>query len=91
LKYLNKGSKVIVAGRLQIDEYSKDDKHYKTPEIMALQVEFLTPKAKDDKSDLPFPDAKERPAEKPAYPSFKAEKPVEKPAEKPPVEDDLPF
>jgi len=60
-KYLNKGSKVLVSGRLALNEYEKDDKHYKTPEIIAFQVEFLSPKQAED-NGLPFPEVEQKKA-----------------------------
>lgn len=58
MKYLAKGSKVLVIGKLQVNEYKNDEKHLLRPEILANQVEFLTPKGD---SDLPFPEVKSSP------------------------------
>jgi len=74
-KYLNKGLKVLVSGRLVLNEYEKDNKHYKTPEIIAQQVEFLSMKASEE-DDLPFPEM------------TKKEPLKEQPK---PQDDDLPF
>jgi single-strand DNA-binding protein len=59
LQYIGKGSKVLVSGRLALNEYEKDDKRYKTPEIIAFQVEFLSPKQSEE-NDMPFPEVAER-------------------------------
>jgi single-strand DNA-binding protein len=64
-KYLAKGSKVLVNGRLSINEYETDDKHYKTPEIIAFQVEFLNRREEvESDKDLPFPGLPPREQEK---------------------------
>lgn len=55
LQYIAKGSKVLVNGRLTIDEYETENKLYKTPEIIAFQVEFLSPKQSEE-NDMPFPE-----------------------------------
>lgn len=51
-KYLHKGSKVGVVGRLQTRSYDKDGKKVYITEVLAENVEFLSPKesapAKDD-------------------------------------------
>lgn len=63
LKFLNKGSKVLVVGRLSINEYKTGEKHLMRPEIIANQVEFLSPKGQTESmNDLPFPEVK--PAQK---------------------------
>ncbi len=51
-KYLSKGSKVAVVGELQTRTYDAKDgsKRYVT-EIVADEVEFLTPKARTDSRD----------------------------------------
>lgn len=51
-KYLDKGSKVAVIGELQTRSYDAKDgtKRYVT-EIVADEVEFLTPKARADSRD----------------------------------------
>lgn len=47
-KYLVKGSKVYVEGRLQTKEYDKDgEKRYST-EVVAERVQFLSPKESGD-------------------------------------------
>jgi len=44
-KYLKKGNKVCVVGRIQIREYDQDGVKKYFTEIVADEVEFLTPKA----------------------------------------------
>ena len=46
-KYLVKGSKVCVQGRLQTGSYEKDGIKRYTTDIIATQVEFLSSKGKD--------------------------------------------
>jgi len=41
---LSKGSKVLVSGKLKINEYENEKVKYRNPEIIAYTVEFLTPK-----------------------------------------------
>ena len=59
--YLQKGSQAAVSGELQIGSYeNKDGQKVKTVQIMADEVVFLTPKAKD-KQDAGWDDvAKEQ-------------------------------
>lgn len=48
-RYLAKGRKVAVMGRLQNNSYkNKDDIEVRYDEIIATNVEFLTPKEKDN-------------------------------------------
>lgn len=48
-KYLSKGKKVCVVGSLQIRNYeAKDGSKRKAAEVVADDVEFLTPKGSDD-------------------------------------------
>ena len=51
-KYLNKGNKVAITGTIQTRSYEDDDrnKRYVT-EIVADEVEFLSPRAMDEKSE----------------------------------------
>lgn len=62
-KYLHKGSKVCVRGRLSTRSYEKDGRNNRVTEITADEVEFLDTKADehevaftptDDKEELPF-------------------------------------
>lgn len=80
LKYLHKGSKVLVLGRQKTDSYEKDGEPRKRIEILASRIEFLSPK--DDKADLPFPEMPGKKPEKPKFPDAKKE---------PDIPDDLPF
>jgi len=43
-KYLRKGSKVGVVGRLQTGSYEKDGRKVYTTDVISESVEFLTPK-----------------------------------------------
>lgn len=43
-KYLEKGRKVCVVGRVGLRTWEKDDKHGASLEIMAEDVEFLSPR-----------------------------------------------
>ena len=47
-KYLAKGRKVCVVGEIQNRSYEKDGAKKYITEIIAEDVEFLTPKSKDD-------------------------------------------
>ena len=64
-KYLTKGSKVCVSGRVSLRTWDKDGKHGASLEVLADEVEFLSVRSapKDeqtgyevvDTDDLPFP------------------------------------
>ena len=75
--YLEKGSKVLVVGRLSVSEYEKNGEKKEKYEVVANKVEFLSPKIEhksvEGESDMPFPEV---------------EKKVDKPVAK---DDDLPF
>ena len=47
-KYLSKGKKVYISGRLEPREYEKDGVKRIVVEIIANEVEFLTPKSNDE-------------------------------------------
>lgn len=55
-KYLHKGSRVLVEGRLQTNSYSKDGVERKGFEVIVENVEFGDSKKKDadDDVDVPF-------------------------------------
>lgn len=60
-KYLSKGSKVGVSGRLQTSSYVKDDIRRYVTDVLASNVEFLEFRKKDDMNgfeptdeDIPF-------------------------------------
>lgn len=57
LQYIGKGSKVLVSGKLTIDEYETDNKKLLRPEVIAYSVEFLNRRdeVKNDDNDMPFP------------------------------------
>ena len=48
-KYLSKGKKVYISGRLEPREYEKDGVKRIVVEIIANEVEFLTPKSEESK------------------------------------------
>lgn len=59
MKYLSKGSKVLVAGELHIRNYEKDGVKKYVTEIVAHDVEFLSTKQEPkmtpiNEEDLPF-------------------------------------
>lgn len=43
-RYLKKGNKAAISGRIQTGSYEKDGQKIYTTEVVAEQVEFLTPK-----------------------------------------------
>jgi single-strand DNA-binding protein len=52
-KYVKKGNKVAVCGEIRTGSYeSKEGEKKYTTEILANEVEFLTPKNKDEKSEI---------------------------------------
>ena len=50
-KFLNKGSKVAVSGRIDTGNYEKEGKTIYTWEVVANNVEFLTVKSDTSKSE----------------------------------------
>ncbi len=85
-KFLKKGNKVAIVGSLQNRSYEDKDgfKRYVT-DVVALEVEFLTPKGNGEPRELPGADRYDKPADSP----------IEPPAEKPQLEqideNQLPF
>lgn len=49
-RYLHKGNKVAISGRIQTGSYEKDGQKIYTTEVVAEQVEFLTPKQDSEES-----------------------------------------
>lgn len=47
-RYLKKGNKVAISGRIQTGSYEKDGQKIYTTEVVAEQVEFLTPKQEEE-------------------------------------------
>lgn len=47
--YFNKGSRILLDGRLQINSYEKDGKHYSYSEVMVNHVEFVDSKKDGEK------------------------------------------
>lgn len=58
-RYLSKGSKVAVNGRIQTGSYEKDGRTIYTTDIIAERIEFLTKK--------PSPNSEEKPDEPSGY------------------------
>lgn len=55
-KYLSKGKKVCVEGRLQTGKYEKDGIEQYSTEIIASNVQFLSPKSSDSEYDSQTPE-----------------------------------
>lgn len=91
LQYIGKGSKVLVSGRLTIDEYETGDKKLSRPEVIAYSVEFLNRRdeVKNDDSDMPFPGLPPREQEKRSISEVLGK--AETKEEKVDPNDDLPF
>lgn len=47
--YFNKGSRILLDGRLQINSYEKDGKYYSYSEVMVNHVEFVDSKKDEEK------------------------------------------
>lgn len=47
-KYLHKGTKIAVCGRIQTGSYEKDGRTIYTTDVVAEEQEFVEPKAKDE-------------------------------------------
>ena len=60
LKFLKKGRKVAVAGSIQTSTYEKEGITRYVTDIVADEVEFLTPKSQSDEEYTPNYDAKPR-------------------------------
>lgn len=83
-KFLKKGNKVAVSGSVQIRTYDDKDGYKKTTvEVIADDVEFLTPKAADYDGE----EQKEYPIRQPVKPPVKARTLLEPISD----DDDLPF
>lgn len=52
-KYLHKGSKCAVNGRIQTGSYQKDGKTVYTTDVVAFNVEFLDSKPQESKTNEP--------------------------------------
>ena len=51
-RFLNKGSKIAVAGRISVRKYEKDGKKNYVTEVVADEVEFLDSKREERSSEL---------------------------------------
>lgn len=65
-RYCKKGNKVAVIGAIQIRQYEDRDGQKRTSvDVIADEVEFLTPKSGDGENRAPVPAPKNRPALEP--------------------------
>ena len=65
-RYCKKGHKVAVSGTIQIRQYEDRDGQKRTGvDVIADEVEFLTPKSGDGENSAPVPAPKNRPALEP--------------------------
>lgn len=65
-RYCKKGNKVAVSGSIQIRQYEDRDGQKRTGvDVIADEVEFLTPKSGDGENRAPVPAPKNRPALEP--------------------------
>lgn len=70
-KYLVKGSKVAIDGRIQTSSYEKDEKKYYTTDIVANRVIFLSNNTKTSKSEeKPLEQAKNSATNEDIYKEF---------------------
>lgn len=70
-KYLVKGSKVAIDGRIQTSSYEKDEKKYYTTEIKANRVMFLSNNTNTSKSEeKPLEQAKNSATSEDIYKEF---------------------
>ena len=54
-KFLEKGKKVAVVGRISLRTWETETKHGASLEVLAEEVEFLSPKVSDVVNDAPAP------------------------------------
>lgn len=52
-KYLRKGTKVVLTGRIQTGSYEKDGKKVYTTDVVAEDIEFAESKNAEQKQDMP--------------------------------------
>lgn len=52
-KYVKKGDRIAVTGRLNVSSYEKDGKKVYVTEVVVDEVEFLEPKSKEPKQESP--------------------------------------
>lgn len=52
-KYVHKGDKIAVVGRLAVSNYEKDGKKLTYTEVIVEEIEFLEPKSKERKAEEP--------------------------------------
>lgn len=80
-KYVHKGDKIALEGRIQTDSYEKDGRRVYTTDVVAFRIEFLG--RKENAGDH----TEKAPAEKPHV----DETPVEVPDNFQQIDDDVPF
>lgn len=56
-KFLKKGSKVYIEGKIKTEEWEKDGQKRRTTKIQAREIQFLTPKPETNPSDRRQPAA----------------------------------
>ena len=67
-KYLARGSKVAVSGRIQTGSYEKNGQKIYTTDIVANGIEFLTPKTERQEPQQSYPPGFEEMAEQETIP-----------------------
>lgn len=88
-KYLRKGSKVFVEGKIQSRKYDKDGEEKIAFEIIAVNVQFLDQMQKnDDREEAPARRREPEPERKPARQQPAATGRRQRPED---IEDDIPF
>lgn len=80
-KYVHKGDKIALEGRIQTDSYEKDGRRVYTTDVVAFRIEFLGRKGNTGDH------TEKAPAEKPHV----DETPVEVPDNFQQIDDDVPF
>lgn len=53
-KFCDKGSKILVQGRIQTGSYEKEGIRIYTTEIISTNIEFMTPKSKEESDEKHF-------------------------------------
>ena len=53
-KYFNKGKKILVAGRIEVDNYEDDKGRHTVTKVIIEEVEFVEKKEQDEVINIPF-------------------------------------
>ena len=53
-KYFNKGKKILVAGRIEVDNYEDDKGKHTVTKVIIEEVEFVEKKEQDEVINIPF-------------------------------------